>query len=74
VKLDERDALKKWADNWRSTGPELERLRKAELRGLAAAAHRQAIGDLLALGYRFRRTTTTSGLVDQQRYFSKLRV
>jgi len=64
---------RRWVRAWRRAGPELERIRREELRRLDAHA---AIALLCGpADYRQppRAPKPTSGLVDQQRYFRKLR-
>ena len=70
--LDEREMLKKYVETWRSAGPELEAIRKRELQetDVQKAVH-QLFGDS-DLVQRWPRLTT-SGLVEQQAWFAKLR-
>jgi AcrR family transcriptional regulator len=70
---DEREQLRRTVALWRSAGPELERIRLRELSRLTPEAQKRAINDLLDLGYRLRRTRVSSGLVEQQALFGKLR-
>jgi hypothetical protein len=66
--------LKRWAENWASAGQALEALRRGELQAMTDDDVRRAIADLFSgpmpadLAPR-----TTSGLVEQQRLFAKLR-
>ncbi|MEW6321218.1 MAG: hypothetical protein AB1635_09020 [Acidobacteriota bacterium] len=64
---------RRWVRTWQQAGPALERIRRDELRRLDAY---QAIARLCGpADYRQppRAPKPTSGLVDQQRYFRKLR-
>jgi hypothetical protein len=67
-----RDLLRKWVETWRRAGPELEAIRLAELRSVdTREAIRQIFGDgdLPPLPP----APATSGLVEQQAWFAKLR-
>jgi hypothetical protein len=64
---------KQWVNAWESAGMELERLRRQELRGLDGV---RAISLLCGpADYRVapRAPKPTSGLVEQQRWFMRLR-
>ena len=66
--------LKRWAQTWESAGKALEALRRGELAAMTDDDVRRAIADLFTdapmPGLPAR---TTSGLVEQQRLFSRLR-
>jgi hypothetical protein len=67
---------RRWVRAWKTAGPELERIRREELRRLDACAAHAAIALLCGpADYRQppRAPKPTSGLVEQQRYFRKLR-
>jgi hypothetical protein len=66
-------AAKRWMDAWREAGKELESIRRAELRALdplQAVAALSGTVDFFSEPFRAR---PTSGLVEQQRWFSKAR-
>lgn len=66
-------AGRRWAQTWKAAGPELERIRREELRRMDAF---KAIALLCGpADYEVppRAPKPTSGLVDQQRLFAKLR-
>ena len=67
------EAGRQWVQTWKTAGPELERIRRRELReidGFRTIAMLCGPAD-----YRVppRAPKPTSGLVEQQRWFSKLR-
>ncbi len=74
----ERALMKRWVEQWKYiTGPELERLKKQEVRAMTEEeGTRRAI---LVMNSRCRHASeraqfqTSSGLVEQQRIFSKAR-
>ena len=68
---EERAQGRRWVQAWRAAGPELERLRRAELRQLDP---QRAIAMLCGpADYHVppRAPRPTSGLVEQQRWFKK---
>jgi hypothetical protein len=70
------ETQKAWARAWQATGEALEVLRRAELRALTPEKALQATDNLLSLGAGLPLSAErrrTSGLVEQQRLFSRLR-
>jgi hypothetical protein len=64
---------RRWVEAWRQAGEDLERVRRQELRNLDGL---RAIGLLCGPADYFsppRAPQPTSGLVEQQRWFAKLR-
>ena len=64
---------KAWVENWAKVGPQLEAIRRRELRALTYEDRIKAIDALLQIGCAFGKPRTTSGLVEQQRLFQKAR-
>jgi len=62
-----------WVENWIRVGPELEAIRRRELREMTYQQRIQAIDTVLQIGCRFAKARTSSGLVEQQRLFQKAR-
>ena len=62
---------RRWAEAWKLAGPELEQIRRKELRALDVLAAIKAL--CFAADYRVppRAPKPTSGLVDQQYWFMK---
>jgi hypothetical protein len=69
----EDDLVRRWVENWRQAGPKLEAIRRKELREFRYEDHAEEIDALLEIGLRFGEPRTTSGFVEQQRWFRKLR-
>jgi hypothetical protein len=70
------EAQKAWARTWQTTGEALEKIRRTELRALTEAKALAAADNLLSLGAGIALSPGrrgTSGLVEQQRLFSRLR-
>ena len=62
-----------WVENWIRVGPELEAIRRRELRAMTYQQRIQAIHSVLQLGTLLAKPRTSSGLVEQQRLFQKAR-
>ena len=60
---------RQWVEHWRKAGPELERIRRKELRRFRHEENVTAIDALLELGTRMGPPRTTSGMVEMQRLF-----
>ena len=69
---EDRNRLREWVESWRRAGPALEEVRRRELENLdTQEAIRQIFGSAPAFSDLPHRTT--SGLVEQQAWFAKLR-
>lgn len=69
----EKQQLRQWVETWRRAGPELKRFSYQELRSQSPERSMAIVQDMLELGYQCGRPRETSGLVEQQRLFRKLR-
>ena len=69
----DRAELENWARTWAKAGPALAAVRRTELRRFRYEDHLAAIDALLEISARHGSARTTSGLVEQQRLFAKLR-
>jgi hypothetical protein len=70
------ERLKAWARTWQETGEALEAVRRAELRALTPERAFRATENVLSLGAGMPVAAArrgTSGLVEQQRLFARLR-
>jgi hypothetical protein len=66
--------LRAWAQNWIELGPILEAIRRRELEAMTESEIRQAALDLLTMPLPADLPPRLqSGLVEQQRWFSRLR-
>ena len=67
----ERDLIRRWVDTWRRAGDKLERIRQQEIE---ASDTQEAVQQLFgAAGTWTEPAPKTSGLVEQQAWFAKLR-
>ena len=64
---------RKLVATWARAGKELERIRCEELRVFDYSKHMKEVDALLELACAHRQERTTSGLVEQQRWFKKAR-
>ena len=75
--LSEKEKMRLWVDTWRWVGPELERLKREELRALteeAALAQAETLANSVADEIWISpERAEASGLVEQQRLFRSLR-
>jgi hypothetical protein len=62
-----------WAATWREAGPRLEAIRRRELRALDAFAAISLLCGDATYHEPPRAPSATSGLIDQQRWFARLR-
>ncbi len=69
----DRERTKAWVENWAKVGPQLEAIRRRELRAMTYEDRIKLIDSLLQIGCTFGKPRTTSGMVEQQRLFQKAR-
>lgn len=62
-----------FVEHWRRVGPQLERMRRQELREFDHHASADAIDALLQMGVDFAQERTTSGLVTLQKILHRKR-
>ena len=68
---EERAHAQKCVDAWRRAGPELERMRREDIRRADTARSIPAFDGLFESAVRDFPAKLTSGLVEQQRYFHR---
>lgn len=61
--------LKNWVDTWKRAGAELEKLRIAEMRRSVTSESMRALSDAFDSAVKESEIPSTSGLVEQQKYF-----
>ena len=64
---------KQWVDNWRRVGPLLEQINAEELLSMDAREAIRKIMPMCDWCFEHSEPRTTSGLVEQQHYFAKMR-
>ena len=73
MKFTAREEMQKWVDTWKRAGPALEAVKRRELRGQDTNKNQALLDEMLQWACDHRRNRLTSGLVEQQRMFMKLR-
>ena len=64
---------KQWVENWKRVGPILEKIEAEELRSKTNHEAIQRLMPMIDWHIAHAAPTTTSGLIEQQRLFQKLR-
>ena len=62
-----------WARTWHEAGPRLDAIRRRELQTVCVADVVHSLADAFAASLRTMKPNPTSGLVEQQRLFARLR-
>lgn len=68
----ERELTKRWVDTWAKAGPELQKVRDADIRAADTAEAMQLFAGSANWAVVHRPALPYSGLVEQQRWFVKL--
>jgi hypothetical protein len=66
-------SLKLWVDTWKKAGKELKKIKQQELESYDYSKHQELIDNMLRFACEHRKTRLTSGLVEQQKWFMKMR-
>lgn len=67
----EKDQYRRYVEGWNRAGPELERIRREELRALDTRKEVGGMDALVDIALRFGAPRETSGLVEMQQWFMK---
>ena len=67
------DAMRQWVARWQKAGPELERIRLRELRHMDAGVAIEQLEDSFLSAFINYPARVSSGLIEQQRWFKRLR-
>ena len=70
---EEKANIKKWVETWKSAGPVLEKIKREELLNFDYSKNRHIIDEMLQWACDHAEPRQTSGLVEQQRLFKKLK-
>jgi hypothetical protein len=71
--MDEREAMRRWVETWKRAGPELEAIRRKEIEKIDVHQNLAALESAFNHGTRTCPPRDTSGLVEMQKWFAKLR-
>lgn len=69
----EKELTRRWVETWKKAGPELERIRRAEIRRTSTPQAMINLADAFESFLLHHKPRKTSGLVEQQARFMKLR-
>jgi len=69
-----KEDIRRWLAGWQTAGPVLERLRAEAIRNSDTAIAIEQLSDAFESALRHYPPPTTSGLVEQQRIFARLRL
>ena len=69
----EEQRVRQWIRNWEEAAPVLERLRDEAIRSTDTAKAIEQLSDAFESARRHWKPPATSGLVEQQRWFARLR-
>jgi len=72
-KAEEKRRMREWVECWKLAGPELERIRREEIRKTDTARAVAFLSGILESHVRRHPPGRTSGLVRQQAFFSRAR-
>ena len=71
--MDEREMLRQWVETWKRAGPELEAIRRREIREADNAQVIEALESAFNHATRTFPSRTSSGMIEMQRILQKLR-
>lgn len=69
----EKTQIKKWVETWKSAGPALEKIKREELRKFDYSKNLHIIDEMLQWACDHAKPRLTSGLVEQQMLFKKMK-
>lgn len=73
MKATDTDMTARWVRTWQQAGPALQQVKRQELQSYDYAKNLAIIDDMLQWAYEHRTPRLTSGLVEQQYWFMKMR-
>ncbi len=73
MKESDKQKIRLWIDTWKKAGAALEEIRQHELQSPDYARQLELIDNMLQFACENRKPRLTSGLVEQQRWFMKMR-
>jgi hypothetical protein len=67
-----REDLRAYLEHWKRVGPQLEAIRREELRRFDFEAHRDNVAGLFEMAVQHGRPRTTSGLIEMRRRLQEI--
>ena len=71
--MDEREAMRRWVETWKQAGPELEAILRKEIENIDVQKELAVLEDAFNYAVHHAHPEPTSGLVEMQDWFAKLR-
>ncbi len=71
--MTDQEKMRKWVETWKKYGPELEAIRQQEVRDADNALSLAQLGRAFDYATRSRPPGESSGMIEMQRLFAKLR-
>jgi len=71
--MDDRKAMRRWVETWKRAGPELEAIRRKEIEKINTLESLAALEGAFNYATRTLPPRDSSGLVEMQKWFAKLR-
>lgn len=69
----EKERMARWVDTWKRAGHALKAVKRKELQEYDYFKHQAVVDEMLQWAYDHRKIRSTSGLVEMQRYFMKMK-
>lgn len=69
--LSEKEQMRAWVENWKRVGPELEAIKRRELRAMTEEEGTKRALRVMSARVKPRWRDSSSGLIEQQRLFRK---
>jgi hypothetical protein len=73
MKIYDKEELRLWVETWKKAGKALEEIKRHKLQSYNYPENQEIIDSMLQFAYKHRKPRLTSGLVEQQRWFMKMR-
>lgn len=73
MKNSDREQIKKWVETWKRAGRALDEVKRRELRAYNYSKNQAMIDEMLQWAVEHQKVRLTTGLVEQQRLFMKMR-
>ena len=70
----DNESVRKWIEGWENAAPTLEKLRNEAIRNSDTASSIEQLSDAFDSALLHYPPTNTSGLVEQQHFFSRCRI
>ncbi len=71
--MDEREAMRRWVETWKQAGPELEAILRKEIEKIDVQEELAVLEGAFNYAVHNARPAPSSGLVEMQAWFAKLR-